>query len=114
MPSTSDRPRRAAWQPPRGASRLHGPTDAGRFNVETPSPTDEVSMPENTCPVCNSDLLTGTHNLEKHRDAMYANVDESAWRAAAQFSDEDKKALDRSVKNHPAGRKLPGSHRNGE
>lgn len=53
------------------------------------------------CGVCKEDLRTGAHNLEKHRDAMYSNVDEGPWRGLA-----DEKSLDESIKRHPGGNKL--------
>lgn len=90
----------------------------GRYrNIRTARPLDDWGnrdMPTMPCPTCKADLATDAHNLEKHRAAMYANVDESEWRSLAHFTDEDRKELDASVKRHPAGRKLPGAHRNGE
>lgn len=50
-----------------------------------------------TCEICNSDLMTGTHDLAKHRERL--NAVGGDWKAA----------LDRSIAHHPAGRKLPGS-----
>lgn len=51
------------------------------------------------CEICNSDLMTGTHVLAKHRERL--NAIDGDWKAA----------LDRSMAAHPAGRALPPGSR---
>lgn len=63
---------------------------------------------ENSCPVCNADIATQPHDMEKHREKLNKvggdwKSDESAERRAAMQSG-----------RHPSGRKLtPGAHRDG-